>query len=63
VIGFHYLGPNSGEVTQGFALALKLNAKKSDFDTLIGIHPTCAELFTNLNVTKSSGKEWEKTNC
>ncbi|CAG0886112.1 unnamed protein product [Cyprideis torosa] len=43
VIGFHYLGPNAGEVTQGFGIAFKLNAKKADFDNLIGIHPTQAE--------------------
>ncbi|KEG01853.1 thioredoxin reductase, putative [Plasmodium vinckei vinckei] len=55
VIGFHYVGPNAGEVTQGMALALKLNAKKSDFDNCIGIHPTDAESFMNLTITLSSG--------
>lgn len=44
VIGFHYLGPNAGEVTQGFTLGLKMGATKSDFDAMIGIHPTCAEV-------------------
>ena len=44
VVGFHYLGPNAGEVTQGFSLGIKLGACKSDFDNLIGIHPTCAEV-------------------
>lgn len=44
VIGFHYLGPNAGEVTQGFALGIKLGATKADFDATIGIHPTCAEV-------------------
>ena len=46
VIGFHYLGPNAGEVTQGFGIALKLGATKADFDNLIGIHPTTAEVRT-----------------
>lgn len=32
---------------QGFSLALRLNATKSDFDETIGIHPTCAELDYN----------------
>ena len=36
VIGFHYVGPNAGEVTQGFALALKLGATKADFDDNVG---------------------------
>lgn len=44
VLGFHILSPNAGEITQGFAIALKLNAKKADFDRLIGIHPTVAEV-------------------
>ncbi|CRG96785.1 thioredoxin reductase, putative [Plasmodium gallinaceum] len=55
VIGFHYVGPNAGEVTQGMALALKLKAKKKDFDNCIGIHPTDAESFMNLHITLSSG--------
>lgn len=53
VIGFHYLGPNAGEITQGFALGLKKGATKADFDAVIGIHPTCAEvkkLSYNLNI-------------
>jgi thioredoxin reductase (NADPH) len=56
VVGFHFLGPNAGEVTQMAALALKLGATKSNFDRLIGIHPTCAEVFTLLDITKRSGK-------
>lgn len=44
ILGFHILCPSAGEVTQGFGIALKLNAKKEDFDTLIGIHPTVAEV-------------------
>ena len=24
VIGFHFVGPNAGEITQGFSLALKV---------------------------------------
>ncbi|XP_065580611.1 thioredoxin reductase 1, cytoplasmic-like [Artemia franciscana] len=39
VVGLHYFGPNAGEITQGFALGLKLNARKADFDNLVGIHP------------------------
>uniref|UniRef100_A0AAQ5XDB9 thioredoxin-disulfide reductase (NADPH) n=1 Tax=Amphiprion ocellaris TaxID=80972 RepID=A0AAQ5XDB9_AMPOC len=55
VIGFHYLGPNAGEVTQGFGAAMKCGATKEQLDGTIGIHPTCAEIFTTLDVTKSSG--------
>ena len=28
VVGFHYLGPNAGEVTQGFGLGMKMGATK-----------------------------------
>lgn len=55
VVGFHYLGPNAGEVTQFVALALKFKATKEDFNKVIGIHPTSAELFTNMSITKRSG--------
>ena len=44
MVGFHILSPNAGEITQGFAIGLKLGAKKADFDNLIGIHPTIAEV-------------------
>ena len=44
VVGFHYLGPNAGEVSQGYGGMIKLGAKKADFDNLIGIHPTTAEV-------------------
>lgn len=28
VVGLHYLGPNAGEVTQGYAVAMRLGATK-----------------------------------
>ncbi|XP_037629882.1 thioredoxin reductase 3 isoform X1 [Sebastes umbrosus] len=63
VIGFHYLGPNAGEVTQGFGAAMKCGATKEQFDGTIGIHPTCAEIFTTLEVTKSSGGDITTAGC
>eukprot|EP01127_Copromyxa_protea_P011639 TRINITY_DN2945_c0_g1_i1.p1 TRINITY_DN2945_c0_g1~~TRINITY_DN2945_c0_g1_i1.p1 ORF type:complete len:985 (-),score=260.09 TRINITY_DN2945_c0_g1_i1:40-2730(-) len=59
VVGFHYVGPNAGEVTQGFALGLRLGATKKDFTDLVGIHPTDAESFCSLSITKKSGEEYE----
>uniref|UniRef100_A0A2K6MCW9 thioredoxin-disulfide reductase (NADPH) n=1 Tax=Rhinopithecus bieti TaxID=61621 RepID=A0A2K6MCW9_RHIBE len=44
VIGFHILGPNAGEVTQGFAAAMKCGLTKQLLDDTIGIHPTCGEV-------------------
>lgn len=43
-MGFHVLGPNAGEVTQGFAAALKCGMTKQQLDSTIGIHPVCAEV-------------------
>lgn len=54
VVGLHFMGPNAGEVVQGFALAIMMGATKQQFDDLVGIHPTAAEEFTVLNVTKES---------
>ena len=34
IVGFHFVGPNAGEVLQGFSLALNLGATKSDFDKM-----------------------------
>ena len=45
MIGLHYFGPNAGEVVQGYGLAFRFGATKQDFSRLIGIHPTCAEVF------------------
>lgn len=44
VIGFHYLGPDAGEVTQGFAVAIKKGITKLEMDLSVGIHPTRAEV-------------------
>lgn len=63
VVGFHILGPHAGEVTQGFAVAIKAGATKHTFDETVGIHPTVAEEFTTLSVTKSSGISAEKAGC
>uniref|UniRef100_A0A2K6F176 Thioredoxin reductase 1, cytoplasmic n=1 Tax=Propithecus coquereli TaxID=379532 RepID=A0A2K6F176_PROCO len=63
VVGFHVLGPNAGEVTQGFAAALKCGLTKKQLDNTIGIHPVCAEVFTTLSVTKRSGGSILQTGC
>ena len=63
VVGFHVLSPNAGEITQGVAVAIRAGATKRVFDSTIGIHPTIAEDMTNLHITKSSGKEFQKSGC
>jgi len=63
VVGLHVCGPNAGEMTQGFAVALKCGATKKHFDSTVGIHPTNVEQFTTLHVTKRSGESAETTGC
>jgi glutathione reductase (NADPH) len=48
VVGLHMVGPDAGEVVQGFAVAMKAGATKSVFDATIGIHPTAAEEFVTM---------------
>ncbi len=48
VVGAHMVGPESGEIIQGVAIAIKCRATKADFDATIGIHPTSAEEFVTM---------------
>lgn len=43
VLGVHILGEGAGEMAQLLAVAVKLGAKKADFDATIAVHPTSAE--------------------
>jgi glutathione reductase (NADPH) len=48
VVGCHMLGPDAGEIVQGFAVALRCGATKAHFDATLGIHPTAAEEFVTM---------------
>merc|ERR1719354_832823 len=63
VVGMHYLGPNAGEVMQGYATAMKAGITKKHLEQTIGIHPTNAEVSTTLFITKSSGKAIDQAGC
>jgi glutathione reductase (NADPH) len=43
VVGLHVLGRGADELTQGFAVALRMGARKRDLDETLAIHPTAAE--------------------
>jgi glutathione reductase (NADPH) len=43
VVGCHLIGEGSDEILQGFAVAIKMGARKQDLDDTVAIHPTCAE--------------------
>jgi len=63
VIGFHVLGTNAGEITQGYACAIKCGVTKRQLNLTVGIHPTSAEEATMLSITKRSGTDAQKTGC
>ena len=48
VVGLHVVGPEAGEIVQGFAVAMRCGATKAQFDATIGIHPTAAEELVTL---------------
>jgi glutathione reductase (NADPH) len=48
VVGIHMVGPEAGEIIQGFAVAVKCGATTAQFDATIGIHPTSAEEFVTM---------------
>ena len=43
VLGVHILGHESSEMVQLLAVAIKMGAKKADFDATMALHPTAAE--------------------
>ncbi|MBB5015303.1 glutathione-disulfide reductase [Rehaibacterium terrae] len=43
IVGLHVVGPGADEMLQGFAVALRMGARKADFDATVAIHPTAAE--------------------
>ena len=48
VLGVHILGPDAAEIIQGFAVALRCGATKSQLDSTVGVHPTLAEELVTL---------------
>ncbi|XP_046484352.1 thioredoxin reductase 1 isoform X1 [Neodiprion pinetum] len=63
VLGMHFIGPNAGEVIQGFAAAMKCNLTYSLLKSTVGIHPTTAEEFTRISITKRSGMDPTPQSC
>lgn len=53
VLGMHVVGADAGEIIQGFAVAMKMGATKSDLDATIGIHPTAAEELVTMRTKRS----------
>ncbi len=43
VLGLHMIGPESAEIMQAAAVAVKAGLTKADFDATVALHPTLAE--------------------
>ena len=43
MVGLHVVGADADELLQGFAVALRMGARKRDLDDTVAIHPTSAE--------------------
>jgi glutathione reductase (NADPH) len=48
IVGLHVIGDGADEMLQGFGVAIRMGAKKSDLDNCIAIHPTAAEEFVTM---------------
>jgi len=48
IVGAHVIGPGADEMLQGFAVAIRMRARKRDFDDTVAIHPTSAEEFVTM---------------
>ena len=57
VVGAHMMGPESAEIIQGLAIAVKAKLTKQQFDATLGIHPTAAEEFVQLRQKIAPAKQ------
>jgi glutathione reductase (NADPH) len=58
VLGVHILGDDAGEMAQLLGIAIKMKAKKSDFDATMALHPSAAE---ELVTMRSPSERWRKS--
>ncbi len=48
VVGIHMVGRSADEMIQGFAVAVRMGARKADLDATVAVHPTAAEELVTL---------------
>lgn len=63
VLGIHFVGPNAGEVMQGYGVAMKTGLTYKMLTNTVGIHPTSSEEIVSLSITKSSGEDAAAGGC
>ncbi len=68
VVGIHLVGDNADEMLQGFAVAVRMGATKTDLDRTIALHPTSAEELVTMKVAEpdarhgiDTGMEWKES--
>ena len=54
VVGLHIMGPNAGDILQGFAAAMKCGLTKHQLDSTAGIPPGSAQVPTRPSFCTSS---------
>ncbi|XP_042258844.1 thioredoxin reductase 1, cytoplasmic-like isoform X1 [Thunnus maccoyii] len=52
VVGLHVMGPNAGDILQGFVAAMKCGLTKRQLDATVGLQPGSAQVFTSLTQTQ-----------
>ncbi|KAL3048571.1 hypothetical protein OYC64_007178 [Pagothenia borchgrevinki] len=52
VLGVHILGPNAGDILQGFVAAMKCGLTKEQLDATVGLQPGSAQVFSSLTETQ-----------
>eukprot|EP00536_Pseudo-nitzschia_multiseries_P008333 jgi/Psemu1/257115/estExt_Genewise1Plus.C_2100048 len=63
VVGMHYVGPNAGEIMQGYGVSMKNRLTYRQLVETVGIHPTSSEEIVTLSITKSSGEDAAAGGC
>lgn len=63
VVGIHYLGPNAGDIIQGWALCVKKGVTYRELIETVGVHPTCGEEIVNTMSSKTSGETASNSGC
>jgi glutathione reductase (NADPH) len=53
VLGVHILGHDAGEMAQILGIAVKMGAKKADFDSTVALHPTSAEELVTMRTRRA----------
>jgi glutathione reductase (NADPH) len=60
VLGVHVLGEDAGEMAQLLGIAVKMKARKADFDATMALHPSAAE---ELVTMRTPSERWSRASA